>query len=268
MNRVKFLVFALVTAALWAYHVVVSGAAVVKTTEQATGAVVGAGSAVALRIEAQRSELEAAVVQLSTSPAAWNVRTQGKDGAGVDRFNAVRQVLSSVLSEANKPKLVVALVSAESAVLALGSAEPAAAPAGFDVAAAAQGQAAGSIVTFQDTSYIFFATALLAVDHNEVRPVGQVVAGLPLLPDAKRLEGVARELHLTTLAVVSQNKVLLAAGSEKVQAEPALKAIKSGQVTAFGAGPVRQFGPLSLPMFVEGTAHSLGSRQVLAGTPF
>ena len=270
MNRVKFLVFALVTAGLWAYHVVVSGAAVVKATEQATTSVVGAGAAVALRIEAQRSELEAALVQLAASPAAWNLpaHPQAKDGLGVDRFNAVRQVLASVLSDANKPALVVALVSEQSSLMALGAADPTVAPQGFDLTAAAQGGAAGSIVSFGDLPYIFFATPLLAVDRNEVRVAGQAVAGLPVLPDAKRLEAVARELKLSTLAVVSQNKVLVAAGTEKVQAEPALKLLKAGQVTPMGVGPVRQLGPLGLPMFVEGLAHSMGSRQVLAGTPF
>lgn len=268
MNRFKFLVFALVTAGLWAYHVVVSGAAVVKAADQAIGTLVGAGSAVALRLEVQRSELEAALVQLSTSPAAWNLRVGVKEGPGADRFNAVRQVLSSVLSEANKPKLVVALLTEQGSLLALGSAEPTAPPVGFDVAAAAQGQAAGSIVVFEDVSYIFFATSLLAVDRNEVRPVGQVLAGLPLLPDTNRLEAVARELHLSTLAVIAQNRVLLAAGSEKVRAEPALKALKVGQVTAIGSSPVRQVGPISLPLFVESSAQWMGSRQALAGTPF
>lgn len=268
MNRFKFLVFALVTAGLWAYHVVVSGAAVVKAAEQATGTLVGAGSAVALRLEAQRSELEAALVQLSTSPAVWNLKVGVKEGPGADRFNAVRQVLSSVVSEANRPKLVVALLTEQGSLLAVGGAEPAAPPVGFDVVAASQGQAAGSIAVFEDVSYLFFATSLLAVDRNEVRSVGQVLAGLPLLPDTNRLEAVARELHLSTLAVIAQNKVLLAAGSEKVRADAALKALKVGQVTAIGSTPVRQVGPLSLPLFVESSSQWVGSRQVLAGTPF
>lgn len=270
MNRVKFLVFALVTAGLWAYHVVVSGAGVVKVAEPATGGVVGAGAAVALRIEAQRSELQAALVQLSASPAAWNLAPRtgaGKDGPGVDRFNAVRQVLANVLSEANKPVLVVALSTDQGSLVGLGAGEPSAPPPGFDVVAAAQGGAAGSIVNFGEVPYLFFATPLLMVDRNEVRVAGQTVAGLPLLPDAKRLEAMARELRLSTLAIVSQNKVLLAAGTEKVQAEPSLKALKAGQVGALGSGAVRHLGPLGLPLFTD-SAHAVGSRQVLSGTPF
>lgn len=268
MNRLKFLVFALVTAGLWAYHVVVSGAAVLKANEPFASGVMGAGPAVALRIEAQRSEVQAALVELAGSPAAWNLpRGAGKDGPSVERFNAIRQVLSGVLSEANKPDLVVGLLTDQGSLFARGAAEPSAPPLGFDLSAVAQGGAAGSIVPLGEVPHIFFAVPLLVVDRNEVQPGGRAVAGLPVLPDAKRLESIAKDLHLSTLAVVSEGKVLLAAGTEKVQAEPALKALKAGQVTSMGGGAVRRIGPLELPLFAD-AGHARGSRQVLAGTPF
>jgi hypothetical protein len=271
MNRIKFLVFALVAVGLWGYHVVVSPTATLRSIEQAGGAVAGAGAAVALRIEQQRSSLQAAMVRLQANPASWNVGP--KAGAKLepptgDRFAAVRAVLLDAVAEADRSALVVVLANDQGVLSGQGTGEPGAVPQGFDVGLVLQAGAQGSVASYGTGTYLFYATPLLISDKNEVRAAGSAVAGLPLLPDSRKLEQAARELKLTTLAIVSQNKVVIAAGPEKVQAEAAAKTIRAGQVAPLVSGPVREVGPLSLPLFVDLVPHSMGSRQALSGTPF
>jgi hypothetical protein len=110
---------------------------------------------------------------------------------------------------------------------------------------------------------------MLVADKNfEVRGAGTAVVGLPLLPDTKQLEALAKDLRLGTLAVVSGGTVILTAGPEKVQAEAATRTLKAGQVTALVSGSVRAVGPLAFPLFVDRPAHSVGARQAIGGTAF
>jgi hypothetical protein len=57
------------------------------------------------------------------------------------------------------------------------------------------------------------------------------------------------------------------AGSDKNQADTAVKTLKAGQVVALVSGSVREVGPLTLPLFVQ-APHSMAARQAIAGTPF
>jgi hypothetical protein len=271
MNRLKFLLFAFVALGLWGYHLVFAPAASMRLSEQGAGALLGAAPAVALAVEARRSELQTAVLRVASSPSAWNAgpKSAGRPEApAVDRFNAVRALVLEALPEASRAEVVIALVNEAGALVAVGPAEPGAAPAGFDVGAVAQAGAAGVSTTSGTTTWLFNSTPMLVSDKNEVRTAGSIAVGLPLLPDVKQLEGVAKDLRLSTLAVVSSGAVLRAAGPDKSQAALAIKTLKPGQVTPLVSGSVRVLGPLSFPLFVDAPSQSVGVRQAIAGTPF
>ncbi len=271
MNRLKFLLFALVTLGVVGYLVFVSPAAALRSSDLEMGTMAGAAPSVALRVEAQRSELQAAVVKLAASPAVWNVGPKAgvkPDAPSADRFNTIRSAVVEVLSEPNKARVVIAAVNEVGALVAQGPADPAGAPEGFELQPLIDAGAAGSMTVFGGAPFVFYATPLLIADKNEVRGAGTVLVGLPVLPDAKQLDALAKELKLTTLALVSKDKVLLAGGPDKQQAESAFKALKTGQSQPMLVGSVREFGPLSLPLFVTSPAHAMGTRQAIAGTPF
>lgn len=270
MNRLKFLVFALVALGLWGYHLMqVSPAMAEHGAAAAQVAVVGAPQAVALKLEAQRSELQAAVLKLAASPAALNAGP--KPGAkveppAIDRFAAVRPVVVDALSEANKGAVVIALVNEAGALLAQGAAEPAAPPEGFALQPLVEAGAAGAMATFNGAQVLFYATPLLISDKNEVRSGGSVLVGLPLLPDAKALEAVVKARGLLALAIGADGKVVVRAGDGS--AETALAKLKANSTGVLATGAVRVVGPLELPVLAGTPTLSTGSRQAIAGTPF
>jgi hypothetical protein len=271
MNRLKFLVFALIALGLWAYHLLQVSPAVNEPGQAAArNAVVGAPAGVALALESQRSELQAAVLKLAASPAVLNVGP--KPGAkveapGVDRFAAVRPVVADALSEANKAKVVVGLVNEAGALVGQGTAEPAAPPEDFDVQALAAPGATPAIATFNGAPTLFYATPLLFSDKNEVRAAGTVLVGLPLLPDAKVLEELVKAEGLKGLALLQDGKVLVAAG-DQASAAGAVQKVKAGTVGVVSSGSVRALGPLDLPLLVGSAALDVAARQPVAGTPF
>lgn len=264
MNRLKFLVFALVALGLWGWQLSqVSGAMNAQTQAAANTAVVGAPHAVALAVEAQRSELQGAVVKLAGSPAVLNPGP--KPGAkveppGVERFALVRPVVSDALGEANKAKVVIALVNEAGALVAQGAAEPGAAPEGFELQPLVDAGGAGAIAAFGGVPTLFYATPLLVSDKNEVRAAGSVLVGLPLLPDEKVLSEQLKAHGVAGLGLAADGKLLVSAG-EKGPLESALKSVKSGSVSGLAAGAVRALGPLEFPILVGAAPNLVGARQ-------
>jgi hypothetical protein len=269
MNRLKFLLFALVALGVVGYLVYSSPEVAKRNAEQEGSRVAAAAPSIALKVEAQRSQLQAAVVKLAASPVVWNAKVGPKPEApSVDRFSAVRTSVLDALSETNKAAVVVAVANDVGALVALGSADPGQPPEGFSVQPLLEGGASGAVTVFGGQPYLFYATPMLVSDKNEVRVQGNAIVGLPLLPDAKSLEALARELKLSALGIVSKDKLLLLVGSDKVQAEAALKSVKVGDAQPLVVGAVRELGPLSLPLFVPNAPHAVGARQTISGTPF
>ena len=130
MNRVKFLAFAVVALALWAYFLVsVSPSGATEGVNEAAGSLSGAPAAVAARIESQRSALQAAVVRLAATNATWlPAPKSGKSEAPTaERFNAVRDVVNASLGDALKGSVIIAIANDAGSLMALGGAEAAAA---------------------------------------------------------------------------------------------------------------------------------------------
>ncbi|MFZ5441747.1 MAG: MXAN_5187 C-terminal domain-containing protein [Myxococcota bacterium] len=273
MARLKFLVFALVVLGLWGYHLtMIAPLAVTSSQEAAQSAVVGAAAPVAVALESQRSLTQAVALKVATSGAAlWNAGPKAgakPEAPTVDRFASVRSVATEAVPAELKEQLFVAVSNEVGLLAAKGSGEPAsAAPEGLDLAEVAQAGGAGSVKAIDGTSYLLFAAPLAISDKNEVRQAGSVVVGLPVLPTGKFLEQTQKGLALSGLALVADGKPVQLAG-DKAAIDGALAKVKAGASSAIASGPVRELGPLALPLMVDNPVHAIGARQAIAGTPF
>lgn len=276
MTRLKFLVFALPTLGLVAYLVYLSPGVTERVADQASVGLSGAPAAVALRLESQRSDLQAAIIRLAASPAALNPGPKSLTGKveapTAERLAAVRQVLLDGLPEAHRAALAVGVVNESGSLFALGAGDPGPAPEGLDlpaVAAAAMPAGVGTLSSLNGAPTLFYATPLLVSERNEVKVGGSVVVGLPLLADAKALaEVVARELRLEAVGIVSGGVMLGSAGPQKSLADQALKTLKVNTVAALGQGPVHSLGPLNWPMLTAPLPLETALRREIAGSPY
>lgn len=272
MARIKFVVFALVTLGLWAFHLTkVSPLTLAASVEQAQAAVSGAPAPVALALEAQRSLVQAAALRVAGGPSAWNVGPKAgakPEAPGLDRFSTVRGAANEVVPAEQREQLFVALVNDQGVLFGKGTGEPAtSAPEGLGLAEVTQAGAQGAVRELDGAPVFLLAVPLVVSDKNEVRGAGHAVLGLPLLPDAKALEAVQKALGLAGLAIAAEGKVLVSAG-DKAQVERASGASKGGKVAPLAQGPVRELGPLGLPLFTDTPVHGLGLKAALAGTGF
>lgn len=270
MNRVKFLVFALVALGLFAWSLKLAptlGAD--RGAQEASVALAGAPSAVALRLEGRRSELQAAALRLGASTALTNPgpKAAKPEAPTPDRFNAVRAAATEGLSDAFKAGAVVVVSNEAGALVAQGPVDAAAPPEGFDVAAVSAAGGAGAVVTVFGAPHLFFALPLVVSDKNEVKPAGVAAVGAPVLPEGRGLiDGLRAELRLTGLAVLADGKVLVADG-DKAVIDAAVGQVKPGPVVKVTEGALETLGPVSLPMMSDLT-QQLALRRPINGTPY
>ena len=276
MTRLKFLVFALPTLGLLGYLIYLSPGVTARSGDQAAVGLAGAPASVALRIEQQRSDLQAALIRLAASPAALNPGPKSAAGKveapTAERFGAVRTAVGDGLPEAHKVTIAIAIVNESGSLFSLGGADPGAAPEGVDLpalAAAAITGGAGTVGTINGAPVLFYATPLLISDRNEVKVGGTVLIGLPLISDAKALaETVARELKLEAVGIISGGAMLGAAGPQKPLADKAFKTLKAGGHGALESSPVEAHGPLKLPTMTDPMPLESAIRREIPGTPY
>jgi hypothetical protein len=272
MARLKFLAFALVALGLWAYHLtMIAPMALASSVEQAQASVAGAAGPIAVALESRRSLTQALALKVGGGSAAWNAGP--KPGAKVeaptvDRFAAVRAAAVDAVPAELKELLFVALTNEVGVLVARGSGEPATtAPEGVELAPIVEAGSAGAVRTIDGASYLLFAVPMVISDKNEVRQAGSAIVGLPLLPDVKLLEQTVKSLNLKALALVADGKAVLSAG-DKGGVDELLSGIKPGATGPLGTGPVREIGPLALPMMTDSLVHATGLRQPIGGTAF
>ncbi len=213
--------------------------------------------------------MQVAALTLGASPAALNAgpRSGGKPEApSVDRFAAVRSALADSVEPGLKDALFVAVQNDVGVLLARGPGEPVtAAPDGLDLAGVGQAGAAGALRSVEGAQYFLVAVPMFVSDKNEVRAAGFAVVGLPLVPDAKLFDEVKQALGLEGVALLAQGKALAAAG-DKAGLETLAGTLKAGTTAPVGSGPVRELGPLALPLFVDSPTHALGRLHPVPGT--
>jgi hypothetical protein len=270
MNRLKFIVFALVAVGLFGWSLTLGPSlGADRAVQDASLALAGAPSGVALALEAQRSQLQAAALRLGASSA---LVTPGPKPAtpvapAPDRFTAIRSAAADGLPELQSKALVVVVGNEAGALVAQGAQTPAGPPEAFDVTAVSQAGGAGAVVTAFGAPHLFFALPLVASDKNEVKPAGFAAVGLPVLPDPRAaLSKVRSELRLDAIALVAQGKTVASEG-DRAAIENLVKALRPGGVVSVSDGPVDSLGPLSFPLSAPAT-QTLGLRQAIGGTPY
>jgi hypothetical protein len=270
MNRLKVLVFALIAVGLWAFNLTtLSSALATRGVEQATTPLLAASGAVAQRIEASRSAVQGAALKLASNPVVLQ-----KAGAAPtpDRFNAVRSAAFEGLAESARANAYVAVVNDQGSLMAVGTADPAAPPEGFDAKAIAAGGGDGALLDIGGTPVFFVAAPMIGFDKGELKAVGQAVIGAPLTGGYATVDALAdsvkKDLALDHVGLWMKGKLAGSAGKKDVL-EKAFKEAKPGQTAVTERGTVSAMGPVKLPMFT-GTANALdvAARRDIPGTPF
>ncbi len=279
MTRLKFLVFALLALSLWVAHLFLLSPAVgAVVVDQATRHAISAPAAVALRLESSRSELQAAVLKLASTPAVTNPGPKAPakpEAPTTERFTQVRGAVLEALPEALRAVAVVGVINEVGALVALGPADPAAPPEGFDAKAAALAGGKGEVLDAFGTRYLFYAVPLHSADKGEVKTVGAAFVGLPLVIDAQNLvEGVAKDLSLSALGLSVGGKVIASAGPRKELVALVAGKASPGQTIRADLGSTMELGPVKLPMVTAGDVMGgeavleMGVRRDIPGTPF
>jgi hypothetical protein len=269
MNRVKFLVFALVALGLFGWSLKLAPSlGADRSTKDASLSLAGVPASLALRLESSRSELQSAMLKLGASNALTNPGPKAAkvDPPTADRFNAVRAAATDGASDALKASLVVVVSNEAGALVAQGAADGAAAPEGFDVAAVNAAGGAGALVTVFGAPHLFYALPMVISDKNEVKSAGLAAVGAPLVDPKTILTGFKAELHLDSVALLADGKVVAVDG-DKAGIEGLIKSVKAGVITPVNEGAVEQVGPIALPM-MSSLTQELALRRPITGTPF
>ena len=274
MNRLKFLLFAVVALALWgAQLAVVSPGLAAKGVEAAQQIAAAGPGAVALRLEGLRSQVQAAALRATAAPAA-RAKSARPEAPSADKVSGLRTAALEGLADALKEKVAVGAVTEAGALVAFGAGEPAAPPEGFDAKAAASAGAAGALLVRDGKSWVAFSAPLWAVDKGEVAEAGALFVAAPLDADTQALDKVVAELGLTAVGLAVEGKVVVGAGPDRKLLEDALKGGRAGQAAPIAWGDAAALGPLKLPAFTAGDAMggkavlAVGARKDLPGTPY
>lgn len=270
MARLKFLAFAVVALGLWVYHLtIVAPLALNSAVEQAQAAVAGAAGPVALALESRRSLLQAVGLKLGASSTWTGSKPSIKPEApSADRLDSMRRVANELVPPELREELFVALTIEGGSLAAKGSKQPTTTvPEGLDFASIQEAGPTGAVRTIDGANYLLLSMPLLVVDKNEVRQAGGAIIGVPFLPEPKVLEQIVKALGLKSLALVSNGKAVVT-GGEKSGVEEILSGLKPGGSGALASGPVREVGPMALPVMAGASVQLIGGRQLISGSPF
>ncbi|MCU0700381.1 MAG: hypothetical protein MUC96_28050 [Myxococcaceae bacterium] len=270
MNRLKFLVFALIALGLFGWSLTLAPSlGADRAAQDASLSLTGVAPSVALALEGQRSQLQAVALKLGGSTALTNPGPKAPTPTAPtpERFSAVRAAATDGLAEAAAKSLVVVVGNEAGALVAQGAAEAGPPPEGFEVAAVGLAGGSGAVVTAFGAPHLFFALPLVVSDKNEVKQAGFAAVGLPVLPDTKALLSKLRnDLRLQTIAVLADGKAVALDGN-KGAVDGLVKSLKPGPVSAVSEGSVEVIGPLALPL-MSSLTQELGVRRPIEGTPY
>lgn len=268
MNRLKFLLFAVLACGVWAYGLMSAGPAFgARQAELAATTLAGVPSAVALAVEAQRSALGNAAHR-AAAHAFVGAKPAKVEAPAQDRIDQLRTAAAAELSDAQRGQLLVGVFTEAGGRWVTGAGEAQTdAPAGVDVAALGQANGPAAVAVVGGQAQVLFALPLQAVDKADLVRVGTVVFGLPLLPDAAGFAGgLVKDFQLEAVSLAVAGGAPAVAGSDKALLEKTA-ALQAGAVKAVAEGPVGSLGPLKFPMFGASQAQAFGLKQALGGAP-
>lgn len=269
MNRIKFLVFAVVALGLACVQLwLVSPSLAAKAVEASAAAASNAPSTVALRIESERSALQTGVLKVANSPAAvWPVQKS----INAERVNAVRAAAKEALPAPLLDGLWVGLRSDDGSMWVQGEGEPAPIPEQYDAKLWAGAGANGLVVDFNGTPQWVFSVPVVSVERGEAKAVASAFVGVPALGNPNSwLEATAKQAGMQGLGIAAQGKLLFAAGTQRPWLEKAAGTLKLDEPGVVGSGSIETLGPLALPMLLgdDGATLAVGVRKALKGTPY
>lgn len=268
MNRLKFLVFAVVACGVWAYGLMSAAPAFTARQAELAGSTLnGVGSAVALAVEAQRTALVHAALKTSAG-AVLGAKPAKAEAPTAERFDQLRAAASGELNEGQRAQLVFGLVNEAGGRWGVGAAASTTdAPAGLDVAALSQAGGPAAVATLSGQAHLVFVVPTLVIDKSDAVRGGSAVLALPLLADPQGLVGgLVKDLQLEAVGVSTAGAAPVVAGADKALLEKAL-ALAPGAVKAVADGPVSSVGPMKFPMFVSGATQAYGLKVTLQGAP-
>lgn len=240
MTRIKFLIFGLVAVGAVAAHLLMaSGAVVSKIADQGATATLGAASAVQVRLEAIRSELQAAALKVASHSSLW-----GRSGApSAERVNQFRAAALEALPESLKAGAIVGLITEAGSMISKGEA-PEAMPEGVDAKALAQ---PSSTVEVFGAIHHVVALPLHALDKADAKVVGSAFIAVPATLSADALAAVVKDHQLTGVGLAVGGTVVVS-GGDKMLVDKAAKSGKANSTAAVESGEVVAMGPLKFPL--------------------
>ncbi|MBM4381689.1 MAG: hypothetical protein FJ086_20670, partial [Deltaproteobacteria bacterium] len=280
MNRLKFVLFAVVAVGLWGVHVwLVSGSAGAAAEEQALERLRHVGPAVSRSIEASRVELLEYAVALAASPdlaaqllppppppldpAAAALLPPPPPAA--DRFEKARGLAQTLAPEGRRGELLVAWKSADGTFAAKGADAPVKEGVDFSVLEAL-GTGAGTLTAFE------IQWTVRAIAFNG-QPGTRLYVGLPeQLPDVGRL---AQEEGFDGMVLLRDNAAVQRGGEQGPKLVEWLATVPAdGTGAIIQRGAEGALGPIRLPLLTHGdwlggqAPQWAAIRQNVSGTPW
>lgn len=273
MTRLKFLVFSVLVLGLWLYQLGMGAPeAAHMALESASEKTVGVPAALALRLEASRSEVQGAALKLAQSPALLLGAKPAKvEPPTAERLSALRAALLDGQTDAFKAVAVVGVANEAGALMALGAADPAAPDERFDLKQAVGAGALGALVDVAGVPHFFASLPLSVQDKAEWKGAGALFVGAPLLrAPQSTVEAVAKELALSVALFADGKLIAQAPAGDKPRFERAFKALERGRSGPTEKGGALALGPLSLPLNTQDGQPTLevGARKDVPGTPY
>jgi hypothetical protein len=275
MNRLKFLIFALVALGLWIAHLQWISPRMTAVAVKLAGSQASlAGHAVALKLQERQTEMQQLLQKLSLSPAVTSAlqNVSRSTPPTEERLATVRNAVLEAIPDQLERGVAVGLATEGGILWGEPSQPPTTAPLALkEILDAPQGavqEAFGKLFMF----YAFPGKPL----EKDARLGPQLLLGTPLLPEdaARRASMDARGVGI---AIMLDGQPLQFAGDglDAARAARLDRAVKAGKEEVFERGTVAELWSVKLPIWTQPDTLGLGEaplnvlgRQALPGTPF
>src|SRR4051812_36414776 len=184
MNRLKFLLFALIVLGLWAFHLVkLSPSLSGRAAESASGRTEAAALALSQQLSQSRAQIQSLAFKAAQSPALLPALTPPKaakpEPLSAEKFGTIQKAVVDSAPESLRADVVTIVQTEGASFAAKGNEAPV--TEGVDFAAAAKSGADGAGLTAFGGDYAFHSFPVVVMDPktSELKTLGTVAVGLP-----------------------------------------------------------------------------------------
>lgn len=280
MTRLKFLLFAAAVLGLWLGHLpLLTPALVDRAVEQAAAKAELAGSAVGLRLERRRTDLQAAALKALGVPAVAQALRSGAT-VSEERFSSVRQAVTEILPLDLRPFVIVALVADDEVLYAHGKGDVLRGSDRIDFVALAKDGPMPVARHVLGERFIFTSLSTFLPDSKQsggVRLSNALVLGVPLLYTGF-FDKLSEELGYGALSLAVGGMVVASGGPEKdllLRSADAMPTNSRPVIVSQAHVPNMSVGPVRLPVLAgradgkgSGGPSWVGARIGLVDTPY